>query len=82
MDPSSPAEDKLRTRESAGIGDLALHRTALLEPEVEKRLGQDIDGFATTPTEISETLFGGLRIIGGHRWFGAHGELKTRSGTS
>jgi hypothetical protein len=57
MDPSSPEEDKLRTRESLGIGHLALRRAAL-------RLGQDIGRFATTPTEISEPLFGGLRIVG------------------
>lgn len=81
MDPSSPEEDKLRTRESLGIGHLALRRAALLEPEIEQRLGQDIGCFATAPTEISEPLFGGLRII----WdcgFGAHGELKTRSASS
>ena len=64
MDPSSPEEDKLRTRESLGIGYLALHRAALLEPEVEQRLGQDIGRFATASTELSEPLFGCLRIVG------------------
>lgn len=64
MDPFSPEEDKLRTRESLGIGHLALRRAALLEPEIEQRLGQDIGSFATAPTEISEPLFGGLRVVG------------------
>ena len=83
MDPSSPAEDKLRTRDSPGIRHLPLRRPALFEPELEQRLGEDIGRFVSTPTEIGEALLGAVWIVGqgGRRLF-AHGELKTRAASS